>query len=282
MLINSPVLLLTKSPAFFIPVASPGQAEEIKAQAEGTVKTGILREEILLHNIIFFWTLWEHFVFVPCRSRPDKSQQCKTSVYKGASYIKCHMETLPRWWISSKGLPSARWTPECICFYQPTRHTGSSKGSLVVTAQDVFLWPASCLMGIFQRSVALTISLCCRSSLAVHPLPPLPSAMALDVFCSKQPERAWKTEWQHGHPKKRAQKECPNLLMSLRTYCFLYQGASQKKWKKYVACIGERNQDQVMVCVLSIFQLLQVVYSMGRKPACLRVYVSAWVCKLCC
>lgn len=30
-----------------------------------------------------------------------------------------------------------------------------------------------------------------------------------------------------------------------------------------------------MVYVLSIFQLLQVVYSMGRKPACLRVYVSA-------
>jgi len=56
-----------------------------------------------------------------------------------------------------------------------------------------------------------------------------------------------------------------DLLVSLRTCRFFYQGAGQKNWKKCVACVGERNQDQVAVYVLSIFQLLEVVYSVGRS-----------------
>lgn len=52
LLINNPVLLLTKSPFFFnfyffSPVASPRQVEKIKSQVEGSVRTGVSREEIV-------------------------------------------------------------------------------------------------------------------------------------------------------------------------------------------------------------------------------------------
>lgn len=45
----------------------------------------------------FVWPLWQRSGLVPWRNCPDRSQQCKASVYKGASSRQCLLEPLPCW-----------------------------------------------------------------------------------------------------------------------------------------------------------------------------------------